>query len=331
MTRQLPAAAFRIAYQLLARLQPHRAAAYTPPAPPGAPAAPSTAPTEHPAPIPRKIWSYWHAVEPDPFVQQCIANWQTQCPDFEVQVLNQQTVRDHVPPTDWPEGFSALNPVKQSDWIRLYLVSRYGGYWLDASVVLTQPLDWLEARQGAEHSEFVGFYLGGYTHDARYPVIENWAFGAPAGGAFVTAWQREFHHALFEIGTQAYLASLQREPGYAALLQGITDPVYLLGHVTAQRVLRRHPNSRLTLSKAEDTAFFYQKAVSWKWYLLYPRLCLVAADPHMAPLVKLRGGERRHFAELMAQHGAPAPHSLWGKACQAAAPLPPAARPAAPH
>lgn len=71
MTRQLPAAAFRIAYQLLARLQPHRAAAYTPPAPPGAPpgapTAPSTAPTEHPAPIPRKIWSYWHAVEPDPF------------------------------------------------------------------------------------------------------------------------------------------------------------------------------------------------------------------------------------------------------------------------
>lgn len=255
MTRQLPAAAFRIAYQLLARLQPHRAAAYTPPTPPGAAAAPSTAPTEHPTPIPRKIWSYWHAVKPDPFVQQCITNWQTQCPDFEIQVLNQQTVRDHVPPTDWPEGFSALNPVKQSDWIRLYLVSRYGGYWLDASVVLTQPLDWLEARQGAEHSEFVGFYLGGYTHDARYPVIENWAFGAPAGGTFVTAWQREFHHALFEVGTQAYLASLQREPSYAALLQGITDPVYLLGHVTAQRVLRRHPNSRLTLSKAEDTAF----------------------------------------------------------------------------
>ena len=26
--------------------------------------------------------------------------------------------------------FNALNPVKQSDWIRLYLVSRYGGYWL---------------------------------------------------------------------------------------------------------------------------------------------------------------------------------------------------------
>ena len=74
MTRQLPAAAFRIAYQLLARLQPRRAAAYKPPGAPAAPGTPSTAPSVHPAPIPHKIWSYWHAVEPDPFVQQCIAN-----------------------------------------------------------------------------------------------------------------------------------------------------------------------------------------------------------------------------------------------------------------
>ena len=82
----------------------------------------------------------------------------------------------------------------------------------------------------------------------------------------------------FEIGTQAYLASLQREPGYAALLQGITDPVYLLGHVTAQRVLRRHPNSRLTLSKTEDTAFFIKSRVVEVVPALPIALCLVAAD-----------------------------------------------------
>ena len=59
------------------------------------------------------------------------------------------------PPTGL--GVQCAEPRQQSDWIRLYLVSRYGGYWLDASVVLTKPPDWLEARQGAEHSEFVGF------------------------------------------------------------------------------------------------------------------------------------------------------------------------------
>ncbi len=330
MTLRLPTAAFRTVYQILARLQPQRAAAYVPQ--PQTPSAFGNAPTasapDTSAPIAARIWSYWHAVEPDPFVERCIANWRLQCPDFEVRVLNRQTVRDHVPASDWPAGFEQLDPVKQSDWIRLYLVSRYGGYWLDATVLLTQPLHWLEALRQAQGADFAGFYLDGYTQDPRFPVVENWAFGAPAGASFATAWQREFHHALFEVGTQAYLSALQAEPGYAELLQGIPDPVYLLGHVTAQRVLRQGGAAyRLALAKAEDTAFFYQKALRWKWYLLYPRLCLVPADAQIAPLVKLRGGERRHFAQLFAQHGEPEADSLWGRACRPAAAVPPAAAP----
>lgn len=320
MTLRISKTAFRFAYEVLSRLQPRRAAPY--------PASPQVlvyenkgqqdvAVAESSRTIPKKIWSYWHQAEPDAFVSRCIANWRTHCPDFEVQVLNQHTVQDYVPAHDLPQGFERLNPVKQSDWIRLYLVSRYGGYWVDATIVLTQSLSWLEALRAQHEAEFAGFYLGGYTHAPRCPVIENWAFGAAAGTPFVTAWHKEFHHALFEVGTEAYLASLQSQPDYAELLQGIPDPVYLLGHVTAQRVLRQgHHSLRLALLKAEDTAFFYQKALRWKWYLLYPRLCLVPADPHIAPLVKLRGGERRHFTQLFAQHGDPLPGSLWDKACR---------------
>lgn len=315
MTHSLPAAAFRTVYAVLARLRPRTAAAYAATAPVAAPPGDGAAAS---AAIPRRIWSYWHSVQPDAFVERCIANWRAQCPGFEVQVLNQRTVREHVPPADWPEGFEGLDPVKQSDWIRLYLVSRFGGYWLDATVLLTRPIDWLEAMRQAQGADFAGFYLQGYTQDAQFPVVENWTFGAPAGEAFVTAWQREFHHALFEVGTAAYLAARQAEPGWTQLLQGIPDPVYLLGHVTAQRVLRRDGAAhRLALVRAEETAFFYQKAVGWKWYLLYPRLCLVPADAQVPPLVKLRGGERRHFAQLFARHGDPAPDSLWGRACRA--------------
>lgn len=76
--------------------------------------------------IPRRIWSYWHTLDMDPFVARCIASWRARCPEFEVLMLNQQTVRNHVPAADWPVGLEQLDPVKQSDWIRLYLVSRFG-------------------------------------------------------------------------------------------------------------------------------------------------------------------------------------------------------------
>ena len=85
--------------------------------------------------------------------------------------------------------------------------------------------------------------------------------------------------------------------------------------MAAQQALRRDNAFRLALFKAEDTAFFHQKAVDWKWYLLYPRLCLAAARMPTAPLIKLRGGERRHFAELFELHGGPAPGSIWERAC----------------
>lgn len=321
MTLRLPATAFRSVYRLLARVKPARAAPY-----PGEPPAltftgPAVAGTAPPAPgaglppIPAQIWTYWNAETPDAMVQECIANWRAQCPGFEVHMLNSRNLAERVPAGDLPPNFDALHPTKQSDWVRLYVVRHFGGYWLDATIVLTQPLQWLDEARRAHAAECVGFYLEGYTHDAGHPVVESWAFGAPAHSPFVSAWQQEFHHALIEQGTDAYLQDIHASAEGRALLQGIADPAYLLIHVAAQKVLRRPNAFRLALFKAEDTAFFYQKAVRWKWYLLYPRLCLVPADARPAPLVKLRGGERRHFAQMFAQHGAPAAGSLWSRAC----------------
>ena len=317
MSSRIPAPVLHAAYGLLTAVRPRSARAY-----PGHPPATvflgpqaNAQPRARADAIPRRIWSYWNTQTSDADVAQCIANWRTQCPDYEIHVLNGANLADHVPPEHLPPGFAQLHPTKQSDWLRLYLVRRHGGYWLDATTLLTQPLDWMDAARRAQGAEFVGFFLEGFTHDPRYPVVESWIFGAPAQTPFVGAWQEEFHHALIEQGTDAYLQALRSEPHAAQLLQGIADPQYLLIHVAAQRVLRRDNAFRLALFKAEDTAFFHQKAVGWKWYLLYPRLCLAAAQEPTAPLIKLRGGERRHFAELFELHGGPAPGSIWQRAC----------------
>ncbi|MBS0294235.1 MAG: capsular biosynthesis protein [Proteobacteria bacterium] len=317
MSTLVPAGALHAVLQLLTWLRPATAAAYPGQVAPtmfrgtGTAGAAAAAPD----PIPRRIWSYWNGATLEPVVAQCVENWRLQCPDYRIEVLNAGNLDRFVAPGDLPPGFAALAAPKQADWLRLYLVRRHGGFWLDASIVLTESLDWLRVQQQAQGSEFVGFFLQGFTHDARCPVVESWAFGAPAQAPFVTAWQQEFHHALIAQGSDAYLAELRGQPFAAELLQGITDPEYLLIHVAAQRVLRRGNDYLLSLLCAEDTAYFYQKALFWKWYLLYPRLCLMAMQGASAPLVKLRGGERRHFSELLAQHGGARRGSLWQRAC----------------
>lgn len=264
-----------------------------------------------PADIPQTIWTYWNQARLDPFVQQCVDSWRRQCPDHEVIVVGPHNVHQHVAPADLPAQFDQLHPTKQSDWLRLYLVARHGGYWFDATTLLTASLDWMTS---AGPAELAGFYLQGFTSDVQRPVIESWAFCAPAGSRFVSEWQKEFHQALIAEGPEAYLQRLRSRPDAADILQRIPDPDYLLIHVTAQQVMRRIPDARLNLFKAEDTAFFYHSALRWKWYLLYPQLCLAPAPAVAAPIVKLRGGERRHFSEMLALHGGAAPGSLWSQA-----------------
>jgi len=321
MTLHLPAAIFRTAYRFFTLVKPDRATPYS-----GAPKVLAftgserdpSASTLGEQPIPPKIWTYWNSETPDAMVRQCIDNWKAQCPGFEVHILNSANLAAWIPARDLPVHFATLHPTKQSDWIRLYVVRHYGGYWLDATILLTQPLLWLDKARRDRQAELAGFYLEGYTHDAGFPVIESWAFGAPAHSPFVSAWQDEFHRALVLEGTEAYLQEIKATAEGQTLLQGIADPAYLLIHVTAQKVLRRSNAYQLALFKAEDTAFFYQKAVRWKWYLLYPRLCLVRSDARSAPLVKLRGGERRHFAHMFERHGGPVIGSLWNQACSRA-------------
>ncbi|WP_208616359.1 glycosyltransferase family 32 protein [Acidovorax carolinensis] len=313
--KRIPASLFKWALRCV---RPRQRTSYAMPAPSiyqGSTAAAVTVQGD----IPAILWTYWNHPEPDAFVRQCLQSWQRHCPSYAIRLVHPGNLTEYVPPGDLPEGFAALHPTKQSDWLRLYLVHRFGGYWLDATIVLTRPPNWLDALRQQHGAGFAGFYLGGFTHDPACPVVESWAFGAPAGEQFVKAWQREFHHALIEAGPDAYLARLrQQADGGAAVLQGIADPAYLLIHVAAQQVLRRANGFKLVLLRAEDTAFFYQQALWWKWYLLYPRLCLVPDAAQPAPLIKLRGGERRHFTQMIDQHGEPVPGSLWQRACTGA-------------
>ena len=127
--------------------------------PPSPPAADGLA-----ADIPKTIWTYWNQSGLDPFVQQCVDSWRRQCPDHQVIVVTPESLGQYVACGDLPAAFAELHPTKQSDWLRLYLVAHHGGYWFDATTLLTAPLDWMGAGAGA--TELTGFYLEGFTRDS---------------------------------------------------------------------------------------------------------------------------------------------------------------------
>jgi hypothetical protein len=245
--------------------------------------------------LPAVLWTYWATAPVPPFVAQCLQTWRRHAPDHEIRLVDRATVGRWLG-AGWDESsFDALPPYRQADWLRLQLLQRHGGIWMDASTLLTSDLGWVHRRH-ADLGEcgLVGFYIDRYTRDSAQPMIENWFIAAAAGDPFVAAWAIELDRAL-ALGEAGYLESLRRSGELDAVAQGIPAGMqaYLMMHLAAGRVSRREPDLRcMSLVRAEDVAYAFHAALGWRKRHLYARLALTPAPRRVPALIKLRSGDR---------------------------------------
>lgn len=255
----------------------------------------STEGREVPAPgrIPRIVWSYWHTDELPLVVERCLRNWTALNPGFAVNLVTSRKLFEFVDKEKLPKSFPTLGPTRQSDWLRLYLLHRYGGIWLDASIILTRSLDWLIEAQAKSRAHYVGFYLDRYTVRLDCPVIDSWSMAAPKDSRFVADWLAELSGPALA-DSQSYIESLGAPAQRAKVLQHIASPLYMTIHVAAQAVLEKQKGYRLHLIRAEDSAYFFQAwSGRWKRAGFFACLLLFRRGAAPPPLIKLRGGERR--------------------------------------
>lgn len=91
------------------------------------------------------IWMSWLQGLCDPHIPKlnldCINRWKDLNPDWKVNILSNKTIVDYV-----PEYFEIIKnspkrlPQACSDLVRILLLSKYGGVWVDASVYPMKPL-----------------------------------------------------------------------------------------------------------------------------------------------------------------------------------------------
>lgn len=260
--------------------------------------------------IPKLIWTYWHSKEQPVVVQRCLENWQQLNPDYQINMLHADNLQEFL--SEVPVGLTRLNVAKQTDWIRLALLQKYGGIWLDASIILTQSLDWVEQIRRQKQAEFVGYYLTLYTTNPEVPVLDSWFLAAPAQSHFIADWLELFSREAIIGETADYIASLTQSQRLVGLRQAIADPHYHTVHIAAQDVLARAARPyRLVLLQAEDSAYALHLAAQWRRKRLYMRLLWTTQD-QCPPLVKLRGGERKKLEPYL-KHGWCRSRSLAGQ------------------
>lgn len=246
-------------------------------------------------PIPKLIWSYWHEEDQPLLVKKCIDNWRRYNKDYTINILHSGNLAKFIIKDQLPGDFSKLKEFRKADWLRVALLRTYGGIWLDASTFLTRSLDWVMELQQKNNSEFVGFYIDGFSTDKDSPIIENWFLASAHDSRFIADWYSEFTNEVISRNERDYLKMLRDSGAYIDVVQNIKHPEYLAMHVAASRITRKKEEYSLTLLRAEETAFFYLHQFKWSRSKLFIQLALLKANSSVPSIIKFRARERSYF------------------------------------
>lgn len=243
------------------------------------------------AEIPRVIWTYWQPSPPPAFIQACLDNWRRFAPDHALRLLDRDSALQWLPALR--SDFDAMPAQQQADWLRIQLLARHGGIWMDAAMLLSRDLGWLHETRRRRGADYLGFYIDRYTTRPDLPIIESCLMASVPGGPFVTALAAAFDRALDE-GAEALLARLQAEGRHGRVVQALPGDSQqpLLMQVAASDLLdRERQAARLVLLRAEDGPLAWQAGVGWSERRLHARLSLLPVPRVLPAVLKLRDGD----------------------------------------
>ena len=91
--------------------------------------------------FPKVVYFMWlQGIESAPqLIKDCLETWRVQNPGWEIIVLTQYNLGDHVK-LDFLDN-PAMTPQALSDIVRLRLLSTKGGVWADSTLCCSRPLD----------------------------------------------------------------------------------------------------------------------------------------------------------------------------------------------
>jgi hypothetical protein len=136
---------------------------------------------------PKVIWSLWlqgPEAAPD-LVRACLASWTNQNPGWVHHILTRDTLPLFLPEAGKEGSLLArdLSPAALSDVVRIELLSRFGGVWVDATCYCLQPLDdWLTEAMRA------GFFA--FSQPGPNRMLSSWFLSSEPASPILRAWKR---------------------------------------------------------------------------------------------------------------------------------------------
>ncbi len=145
--------------------------------------------------IKKNIWIYWsQGFESAPdIVDKCVQSWSKLNPDYTIYLLDSNNIEEYL---DLSKVISSDKVRKasfaaQSDMIRVHLLSKYGGIWVDSTLMCMQPIDqWLTPD--------LSFFA--FSNPGPDRLISSWFLSAQQSSYIIQQWK---------VASQQYWSSWQ--------------------------------------------------------------------------------------------------------------------------
>lgn len=225
-------------------------------------------------------------------------------PDYELTVLTPSNVAVYtgldVKAIHWNDS-----PTREADIVRALVLRRFGGVWMDASIILTGRLPAaFEAAMGTH--TFVGFYIEASTSEPQWPILENWMFACTANSPFISAWCDCFMRASDFETPAAYAAHLCSRIDTQRIRR--SSQTYLLMHLAAQAVLQSATGTwdfDMRLFPAEQPGGPFALLAANAWFGLVAAGDLAKHPVRRSTIHKLRGRDRYAFTKAVLRRVGP--------------------------
>lgn len=169
-----------------------------------------------------RLWLFWQnptGTQKPAYIALCHETIRRNSGIYDVRVLDSGAAQRLVPDFSL-QALQRFQLAHKADILRVYLVHRYGGFWVDSDTILPKPFS-VSLVQSLAHNDYVG------VRDNRSPYIWNGFFGAPPQSRFLKQWWQQI---------ERYVR--MRRPPHGWLL---------LGAIPATKVASRYAQGRVQL------------------------------------------------------------------------------------
>lgn len=143
--------------------------------------------------VPKVVYTFWGNIEDDKVINSIVATQERNLPrGWKLEIISQINVHQYVDAKSL-ERWKDQSPTRFSDFLRLYLLSKNGGVWMDSGIILLDGnfLDDYYQEMMKTRSDILLYEFKALSLENQL-YLENWFFMSPKNSKFMIDFYREF-------------------------------------------------------------------------------------------------------------------------------------------